>query len=529
MNILVYNDLGASPNSVRHTVSTLKSILGHAYDVIEIDRRVLQSEPWEVGCVMLVMPGGRDMPYCEALNGEPNGRIQRFVQGGGRYLGICAGAYYASASIEFEKGRALMEIIQERELGLYPGLSRGTAYPGFVYNSESGARSVTVSLCKDTLEEYYGTNVPQEINMYYNGGGYFVDPDYDHVTVLCRYKDLDAAAVVHCRVGMGHALLIGTHPEYDVSSDDLLSIDEHASQSVRKILDDLVLSEVERKRFLRAAFARIGLSVVPLNSNIVQENIMPDPTPIYITGLTKEWVQKPVSYLLKKSNPVTHIMEDKGDIFCILLMEEQTSKQVQLLSMCRVKEEKAPVIQLVYQSTIDAIEPICPPFSMTPHFNMQIYYDHLVKKRALQWEGGGWPKFGNGVMYAEVISSTQSILEKNYEFSEALPSGFVCLASNQIAGRGRGRNSWVSQSGALQFSIVLRHSLQFRNAPVVFVQYIIALAVVESIRSRPGYEHIPLRLKWPNDIYIETKESLKKVGGLLINSSFVDNDFVLVI
>lgn len=78
--------------------------------------------------------------------------------------------------------------------------------------------------------------------------------------------------------------------------------------------------------------------------------------------------------------------------------------------------------------------------------------------------------------------------------------------------------------------MVIRHNVNIRHAPVIFIQYIIALAVVESIRERPGYEDVPLRLKWPNDIYTETKsDGLKKVGGLLINSTFVDGEFVLVI
>ena len=78
--------------------------------------------------------------------------------------------------------------------------------------------------------------------------------------------------------------------------------------------------------------------------------------------------------------------------------------------------------------------------------------------------------------------------------------------------------------------MVIRHNVNIRHAPVIFIQYIIALAVVESIRERSGYEDIPLRLKWPNDIYTETKsDGLKKVGGLLINSTFVDDEFVLVI
>jgi biotin--protein ligase len=95
---------------------------------------------------------------------------------------------------------------------------------------------------------------------------------------------------------------------------------------------------------------------------------------------------------------------------------------------------------------------------------------------------------------------------------------------------GRGRNSWVSQAGALQFSFIVRHSLQFTKSPVVFIQYIIALAIVESIRMRPGYENVPLRLKWPNDIYADLpNEGLKKVGGLLVNSSFIRDEFLLVI
>ena len=93
----------------------------------------------------------------------------------------------------------------------------------------------------------------------------------------------------------------------------------------------------------------------------------------------------------------------------------------------------------------------------------------------------------------------------------------------------RGRNSWVSQLGALQFSFIVRHSARLSHAPVVFIQYLIALAVVESIRERKGYEDVPLRVKWPNDVYADVNGDLKKVGGLLVNSSFVQDEFLLVI
>ncbi|KAG1470743.1 hypothetical protein G6F56_002504 [Rhizopus delemar] len=442
---------------------------------------------------MLVMPGGRDLPYCEALNGHPNARINHYVRAGGRYLGICAGAYYASKNIEFEKGNAIMEIIQPRELEFYPGLCKGTTYPGFVYNSESGASSVSVVTEKDVLKD-----VSSEIKMYYNGGGYFVRPEeYSHVTVLCRFKDhgplckdepRGPAAVVHCKIEKGDALLIATHPEYDVSSEDLLLADQANSEKVSEILKDLVLSEVERKRFLCAAFLRMGLQAVPLDNNkIPMENKAVKITPLYISGLTKEWVHNTASYLIRKTDQRSRLLKDNTDIFCINELDTPSSEQAHILSLCRIKEGKSSVIEIIYPNTIYADEPVCPPSSVTPHFNIEKYYKYLSQERGKWLDIRGSFRFGNGLLYAEALSSTQSTLEKNPVLLAGLPTGLVCLAANQISGRGRGSNSWISHTGALQFSFV----------------YMIALAIVESIREKPGYSSVPLRLKWPNDIYAE--------------------------
>ena len=39
------------------------------------------------------------------------------------------------------------------------------------------------------------------------------------------------------------------------------------------------------------------------------------------------------------------------------------------------------------------------------------------------------------------------------------------------------------------------------QAPVVFLQYLAALAIVEGVQTYDkGYQRIPVRLKWPNDI-----------------------------
>jgi biotin--protein ligase len=75
-------------------------------------------------------------------------------------------------------------------------------------------------------------------------------------------------------------------------------------------------------------------------------------------------------------------------------------------------------------------------------------------------------------------------------------------ATTQVAGRGRGSNVWVSPAGSLVFSVYTKHPMILGNtAPVVFVQYLAAIAIVEAIQSYgDGYQDVPVKLKWPNDI-----------------------------
>lgn len=39
------------------------------------------------------------------------------------------------------------------------------------------------------------------------------------------------------------------------------------------------------------------------------------------------------------------------------------------------------------------------------------------------------------------------------------------------------------------------------RAPVIFLQYLAAIAVVEGVRTYGGaYNKIPIKIKWPNDV-----------------------------
>ena len=215
---------GATIESVRHCLYSLRRLLSPKYAVITVTGDALIKEPWTASCAMLVFPGGADLGYCRTLNGEGNRRITQFVERGGKFLGFCAGGYYGSKRCEFEVGNKKMEVVGARELAFYPGTCRGGAFPGFVYHSEAGARAVKLSVSDDAL----GTTIPAGFRVYYNGGGVFVDAPKYHdqgVEVLASFTEklnvdpgAGAAAVVYCKAGEGAAILTGPHPEYALPS-----------------------------------------------------------------------------------------------------------------------------------------------------------------------------------------------------------------------------------------------------------------------------------------------------------------------
>jgi biotin---protein ligase len=82
------------------------------------------------------------------------------------------------------------------------------------------------------------------------------------------------------------------------------------------------------------------------------------------------------------------------------------------------------------------------------------------------------------------------------------------------------------------------------SAPrLVFVQYLVGLGIVRACRDERalGAERgARVRLKWPNDVYIDLPSSSsssplvaggekKKVGGILINLSFADGNADVII
>jgi biotin--protein ligase len=206
------------------------------YQIKTISAAQLKVENWTNDGVLLIMPGGADLPYTGKLNGKGNAIISEYIATGGKYLGICAGAYYGSSSIEFGVGTKL-EVVGDRELKLFNGKAIGPAFGKYSYLDNSGA--IPAQVVVDPVGE---------LLIFFNGGCYFSAGD---CKVISTYSQLNLPAIIS--VKNNNVILSGVHFEYDPTTLDcsdqylslvaqvLLPVEHFRKQLVKYILDLLQL------------------------------------------------------------------------------------------------------------------------------------------------------------------------------------------------------------------------------------------------------------------------------------------------
>ncbi len=129
-------------------------------------------------------------------------------------------------------------------------------------------------------------------------------------------------------------------------------------------------------------------------------------------------------------------------------------------------------------------------------FNLNLYQEKLTT---------GF--IGQSIKYFPKLDSTNT---KAWELiSENAKNGTVVITDNQTSGRGRQANKWMSISGkSLTFSIILYPNVLPNQ--INLYSLIAGLAITDCLIEY----NIHAKLKWPNDILINSK----KVGGILCES-----------
>jgi len=166
--------------------------LGVAYR--EMDEHAVKNAGLEA-CSALVMPGGYTNKMVEALGSDGLERIRKFVFAGGGYIGICAGAYMATESVEVPErpaGLAIVAVTNHRKAG-------------------RGIKNITIADSNHPVSE----GCPKKMRIWYENGS-TIEPEASTETIAL-YEG-GGAAIVSSTYGRGTVVIFSPHPEGSIEA-----------------------------------------------------------------------------------------------------------------------------------------------------------------------------------------------------------------------------------------------------------------------------------------------------------------------
>jgi BirA family biotin operon repressor/biotin-[acetyl-CoA-carboxylase] ligase len=115
-----------------------------------------------------------------------------------------------------------------------------------------------------------------------------------------------------------------------------------------------------------------------------------------------------------------------------------------------------------------------------------------------------------GLPRVALYESTTSTLDVAHRLAaDGATSGSLVIADEQTAGRGRGGKSWTSAPGAGLWLTLIERPADTSGLDVLSLRVGLAAA-----RALDRFAAEPIRVKWPNDLYIE----YGKLAGILVEA-----------
>ncbi|MFT5466051.1 MAG: glutamine amidotransferase-like uncharacterized protein [Verrucomicrobiales bacterium] len=175
---------------------------------------------------LLIFPGGSGSKQAKAI-GEGREHVREFVETGGGYLGICAGAYLCSAHYSWSLDLVDSSVFTgSREI-------EGVGKKQMWYRGEGARIDLELTEAGSTIF----SSVPTEFDVHFQNGPIISPknaPEIEDYQILAWFRSeqvrwepqrgtmVDTPAIVSCRFGEGRVISISPHPEKDKALESIL-------------------------------------------------------------------------------------------------------------------------------------------------------------------------------------------------------------------------------------------------------------------------------------------------------------------
>ena len=187
-----------------------------------------------------------------------------------------------------------------------------------------------------------------------------------------------------------------------------------------------------------------------------------------------------------------------GEELSALLEVSRTAiwKHIQVLKNSGYIIDSVPKKGYILQSAPDRLRP-----------------EEVVTRLETKW-------LGHSINYDESVTSTNEVAKKLA--NAGCEDGLVCIAEEQVGGKGRLARVWFSPyAHGIWFSVVLKPPFMPSEASKCTL-----LAAVAVVRAINEYTGVKAGIKWPNDILIDGK---KMVGILTeMNAEFGHINYIVI-
>lgn len=255
--VLVFAEIGADHRTLCERLRETFARAAAPVDVVPVTAAQMRQPGVMDGpdAIGFFLPGASDANYDNKMGADNIDRLRRFVKDGGRFMGICAGAYYACETIEWFKWEPARFKTKTPRIDFFNYRAHGP-----IRALLDGQTDLTHALSHAAAADitFEDTTGKQTARIMYWGGPELSGVSEGHI--IARFNGVAGKppAIVMRDIGKGRAIISAVHPEIR-GADFATAIygNEPVHARARVIAHDVARDEAARDRLWRGLMRRL--------------------------------------------------------------------------------------------------------------------------------------------------------------------------------------------------------------------------------------------------------------------------------